>query len=204
MGFGDLLPVGGKANVLALREEAGSFTCPRVAFLVDRDLWTLSGTPDVYVVDNLIITDGYSIENDLLRDCNAENLLDDGQLEDYHEDLKLIISWYASGVTARLQGVGFDFDRSLDKILSRAEHALTPEASIDLAMFEPDPALVEQISSDHQRFLRGKTWLKLLARYLTARGRIQHSTTALLDMGLKSGGTYSSALIDKLRDQLAD
>lgn len=203
VGSGDLLPAGGKNNVLLLRQEAHTFSCPKTAFLVDRDLWLFSGEPAGVVGSDLIITEGYSIENDLLRDCDAESLLDDDQVASYQADLQLLIEWYCSGVTAKLANHLFDFDRPIRTIIDPVTGLLSPEATIDIAMWQPSATLIAQVSADHQRLLRGKSWLRLLSKYLAAQGRlIQHSPKAILDFGIKSGGQHSSNLINSIKAAL--
>lgn len=199
VGTGDLLPAGGKQSVLLLRNESHTFSCPKISFLVDRDTWLFSGVPNGVAGDDLIITDGYSIENDMLRDINPEALLDEDQIEYYKNDLTIVIRWYCSGVKARLSGATFDFDKPISFIIDPFG-GFTPEAQIDMALWPAEEELIEQVSADYKRLLRGKTWLKLLSRYLCANDRpIQHSPKSLLEIGMRSNGENSTRLISAIR-----
>ncbi len=75
---------GSKDTLLHLYEElseyenAGDFRHVPVAFIADRDMWLFRGIPACY--DNIIWTEGYSIENDLysyakLRDRIGNNTI---------------------------------------------------------------------------------------------------------------------------------
>ena len=59
----NVLPAGGRENLLSVYQRRNEFTHLPVAFVADRDLWLFSGIPEIY--HDIIWTLGYSIENDL-------------------------------------------------------------------------------------------------------------------------------------------
>ncbi len=204
VGFSDCLPAGNKAAVLGLCERHNEHSCPRLAYLVDSDLWVLQGVPyEVTRLPNLVLTDGYSIENDLIRDADPERFIYQADISDYYAQLGLIIKWFAAGATARSLGYSFDFDKRISHICEGRSHCFTLEAQADVLRHPPSQDLVDEITSDYKRLLRGKTWQSLISRYLNYNGRaIMHNPKAILESGLHSGGVYSTILLTKIRSFL--
>lgn len=196
----DCLPAGNKHAVLAVNQDHLSYGTSKIACLVDSDLWVIDGVPELYQNrPNLVMTDGYSIENDLLRDINAEDLILQNDLANYHRDLALFCQWFCAGVIARRDGFDFDFNQKASYISQTGSGTLTLSAQADVVKFLPPASLIDQVLRNHQKLLRGKTWLSLLSRYLNYQGRpICHNPMALLELGLKSRGYYSSTLIGNL------
>jgi hypothetical protein len=205
LGFGDCLPAGNKDAVLKLCADHAAHSCPRIAYLVDRDLWSVNGLPKhVASLPNLIITDGYSIENDLLRDHDPERLIYDIDRSYYDAQLELLIKWFAAGITARGMGREFDFDRKISYVCAERAKTYTLEAQADVLSHNPPQALIDDIRADYPRLLRGKTWLSLLSRFLNYNGRaVHHNPKAMLEAGLRSRGQHSTALLHSLRTALS-
>jgi hypothetical protein len=197
---GDCLPAGNKDGVLRISDDPIVGTRPRTAFLVDADLWAVRGAPPERLAHpRLVITDGYSIENDLLRDANVEGLLDGDELGPYAEDIRHACSWFAAGVVAREGGVGFDFNVGVNSILLPDAGGLTAAAQLTVDTYTPPEDLIDEIAANHQRLLRGKTWLSVLNRYFCATGRlVQHPPLSLLAIGMRSGGLQSTRLKEEL------
>src|SRR5258708_3282019 len=70
-----IFAVGGRSALLATfarRDEVGKND---IAFIADRDAWVLCGVPSQCKAGCLIPTEGYSIENDVIRDGRLETLM---------------------------------------------------------------------------------------------------------------------------------
>jgi hypothetical protein len=200
---GDCLPVGGKQNVLQAAQRDAVAPRSRTAFVVDRDLWLLQGVPNWIEERPVVITDGYSIENDVLRDANAEALLDHDELPKYQDDIEQVCRWFASGATARLLGLDFDFERKINRVLVPGTSDLTEEAQQEIVQTPPDAAVLRTIVEDYPRFLRGKTWLRVLSRHVCAQDRhVQHAPVTILTMGMRSGREHSTQLISDVENFL--
>src|SRR5579863_8723513 len=71
-----VLPVGGRLNVLNIFTRRGEIPAyVKLAFIADQDTWVYTGVPKEYQHANLILTSGYSIENDVFVDGNLVSLL---------------------------------------------------------------------------------------------------------------------------------
>ena len=70
----NVLPTGGRENLLSIYAKRHEFADLPVAFVADKDMWLFSGVPSDY--EEVIWTEGYSIENDLYTDAERENLLE--------------------------------------------------------------------------------------------------------------------------------
>jgi hypothetical protein len=95
-----VLPVGGRASVLALYDRKGEIRSGQsLAFVADLDLWVFSGKPKEYHSTDLIFTEGYSIENDAFRDVDCEKLLVHSEKHAFREEVKIFAEWYALAVS---------------------------------------------------------------------------------------------------------
>ena len=194
---GDCLPVGGKRNVIKAVESPALAGRPKTGFMVDRDLWLFSDVPAHLEGLPLVITDGYSIENDLLRDADAESLLDPAEQGPYEQDLDGVCEWFAAGVTGRLAGEDLDLNIKVSKLVD--DDGLTDEARALIDQFPPDPELSAMIRGNYPKLLRGKTWLGTICRHISAQGRlVQHSPLSVLTYGMRSGKEHSANLIDQI------
>lgn len=193
---GDCLPAGNKAAVIVVADDPNLFARPQTAFLVDADFWSLDGSPGNRVAqENLIITEGYSIENDLLRDADVEQYLDQNECGPYQRDIDAIVRWFSAGIVARREGMLFDFEQRINTLLGENPGELTPNALAAISHYAPSQDLVDQIRGDYRRILRGKTWSQVLNRYLCANGRlIQHPPLSLMDKGIRSDGPFATRL----------
>ena len=79
----NVLPAGGREKLLCIYKERHEFADLPVAFVADRDMWLFSGTPSDY--DEVIWTEGYSIENDLYAGAELENLLDSEEMQEHQQ-----------------------------------------------------------------------------------------------------------------------
>jgi len=183
-----ILPVGGRSAVLEVfdrRNEIGN--SKTVLFLADQDSWIYSGIPAGYVNDNLLFTDGYSIENDLYRDGCLERLLTNAEKDRFARDLKKFIDWYAISLARHLN------DKSVPLSVHPAAVLDDPvrfNADIQLRQGEAAPeAHVAELSENYMKVLRGKSLMAILVRQLSASSRpIKHSVKSLMEHGSVSGG----------------
>ena len=101
----DFFPAGCRSTLLNLYEELsdceskGDFRHAPVAFIADRDMWLFRGIPDQY--DDIIWTEGYSIENDLYSCVKLRDRV--GNKEEYDQTLDSISMWFAYKVEEYLE-----------------------------------------------------------------------------------------------------
>ena len=202
LGAGHCLPAGGGKCVLKLHRVQHTFSCPRVAFLMDRDLWLHSGVPDeIERSKNAIVTDGYSIENDALRDAQVERLIYRSEIDDYNYALDALCRWFSAGVAARLEGVEFSFDERISKILDADMRTLSEFGRNQIEKLPSRIDLEASIRGDYQKLLRGKTWLSLLTLIFNTPGRtVTHSPKSLLEIGVRGEGALTEKITGRLTD----
>ncbi len=96
---------GSKDTLLHLYEElseyenAGDFRHTPVTFIADRDMWLFRGIPDQY--DDIIWTEGYSIENDLYAHVKLRDRV--GNKVEYDQTIDAISMWFAYKVEEYLE-----------------------------------------------------------------------------------------------------
>jgi hypothetical protein len=93
-----VLPVKGRSRVLSLFDRKSEIRNPKVMFAADRDLWVISTLPTRYQSSDLLLTKGYSIENDAYEDAEAQSLLTNSELNKFQTELEMFVRWYALAI----------------------------------------------------------------------------------------------------------
>ena len=66
--FLSILSVGGRDKVIKAFESRHLYPSEtKFAFVADKDLWVISSVPNQYMNEVMILSNGYSIENDVIR-----------------------------------------------------------------------------------------------------------------------------------------
>lgn len=185
-----VLPVHGKENVLELISRRGEINNEAIVFLVDNDCWLFTGPPATFIRPDIILTEGYSIENDLLRDGNVTRLLKAQEKTDFDRDIDAVGRFFYIAAWKHCENVSFlplslhpenilgapgVLRLDVETQVSRVEGLLPPEFSA--------------ASADPFRFLRGKTLLALLVRYLSDSARVsKFSRHNLMELGAAARG----------------
>lgn len=103
----DVLPVGGRPNVLGIFDSIKtnpSLQDKKLIFIADKDTWVNTGIPSEYQSNILIFTHGYSIENDIFIDFCCKQILenDTERKMQFENDKNKFIHWYALALQANL------------------------------------------------------------------------------------------------------
>jgi hypothetical protein len=193
-----LMPVGSKQSVLEIFRHRHEFSQIQTAFIVDRDIWIFSGIPAEYQDPAIIVTDGYSIENDLYRDGEMESLLLVEERSKFYRDLYELVQWFSYAVKRFLDGHDIQFDVHPDRIVD-ASGKLLPNLSAQFGYNGPCPLLLPSIAENYPARLRGKTLMSLLVRYLSAKRRaIKHSRKSLLEAASVRNGPYMTSIHNRI------
>jgi Protein of unknown function (DUF4435) len=198
-----ILPVGGKSRVLDLRKRIGEFGNIRTAFLIDKDSWVIDGVPFEIQSDPLIVTtDGYSIENDILRDSNIVANLTALEETEYCNDINRICHWFCAAILEKKANPEFTFEVPVSRILCK-ENGHTEEAKSIISQHTPDAIFIESMVTDHQKKLRGKTWQKLLTHYLDCNNRTPKIVvSAVMAHSMSQGGRFVTSLFTSIQKAL--
>lgn len=197
-----VLPAGGREKVLEIFNRRSEISSSKsISFIVDQDLWVFRGIPDKYSDNLLVVTDGYSIENDLLRDFDFFDFMTDSEKESFFAELDKYLSWYALAV-------GRCCDEQEGAALKiHPEHLFKPETYQSMCALtegESFPTeLRETIRNEFLRFVRGKSLVQLFCRSLSYNGRaVRYNHRQLIDIAARSRGNHLNAIFERVRGVL--
>jgi len=181
----NLLPVGGRNNVLAVCARHTEFPAAKVAFLVDSDLEIFTGSPTRS--HKVILTRGYSIENDVLSTGTAAALMNAGETKHFEKLLDHVCEWFAFEVNEYLEGRTPEFSHHVDRLVPKDKNVLCPLFCAQRGFITPPAKLKNQIRKKCDLMLRGKHLLWCYVRCLGGKSRQKNKYTAdnLLDLSTK-------------------
>lgn len=191
------LAVGGREKVLEvfLRRNEIPETV-RVFFVADRDTWVNTDIPEEYCSPKITFTDGYSLENDAIRDGNLEDFLTDSERRTYFDELEQFIDWYALILHRKLSGRGGMISLNPNQVLCPHQHPILMQ--LDACEVYPAP-LRQDLRRDYLRKVRGKSLLGLLIRQLSATKRaVKHNSKTLIEMAAVRPGTHLQAIVSSI------
>jgi hypothetical protein len=179
-----VLSCGGRGPLLEVFERRDEFPTLKVVCVADRDLWVFQGVPREY--DQVLVTEGYSIENDAYT-MNLEQLLTERERASHSAVLNAVCEWFAFAIKRTMDG-----DSEVD--LSHHPTAICKDPTVGIdrdfaarIQYVPAPNdLMQDIRMNYRVKLRGKQLLEALVRFLSASDRnAKHSKRALLEMSFK-------------------
>lgn len=185
-----LLAVGGRSRVISTFEKFESTAIERnLFFFCDKDEWEFCGIPQRFDHPNFETTDGYSIENDLLRDGNAISYLYPNEATNFWNDIRKFCDWFAVQMARFLRNEGVEISKFPDRILDDDNEY---QLDCQLRDGEEQPlALKAEIASDPMKKLRGKSLIQILGRQLNApRRAARHNPNSLLEHGAAVQGGH--------------
>ncbi|ELW9533095.1 TPA: DUF4435 domain-containing protein [Enterobacter roggenkampii] len=193
----DMLPAGNKWSVLQLRERIinDPITAP-VAFVVDKDLWVYFGSDEGF--DDVITTEGYSIENDIFIDGELLNLMSVEEVELFNEELQRFVHWFALAVDRSQRGSELSYRETPFRVLNDIEFY---NSSIQLSEAEQYPQeFFNLIYENYGSHLRGKSLFSLLVRQLShPERRTKFGVNQLMEIGAARKGERYVTIRDKIR-----
>lgn len=185
-----LMPVGGKDKVIQIFNRRQEYGHIKTAYIVDRDCWVFTSVPEGYDNNLIILTDGYSIENDLYRDGDIEDFLYGEEREKYYRDLDALVEWFSCTIKKYLNGEAIDLDIHPNRILDEEGKIKSPfQEFIDSISVEED--FRKHIRQEYKKFVRGKNLMALILRYLSHKNRdSKYSRANLIEMAMVKNGFH--------------
>jgi hypothetical protein len=187
-----LISTGGREKLLQvfdkLRDEETLENC---AFICDSDLWIFNGIPSEYDTSEIIKTDGYSIENDLIKDYPPNNLMLEDEERNYDDELLLFSQWFSFEVAKALRGAENSLSTYVGLVLDDRQLYCKEdfEKNIDAKFIH------ELIQSDLMKHLRGKSVMQIVMRQLAKKGRAsKHNHLNFLEHAANSNGVLFSRI----------
>ncbi len=193
---------GGRDKLLQVYERRGEFPQIPVAFIADQDMWLFSGIEPGY--EDVIWTNGYSIENDLYSDADLERMLHENVTAEHQQILDSLSTWFAFAVEEYLAGNSPNLDLHCDEMVPPGQTKLDTGFCTRQGFRTPNPNRVQQIRSAYKLLLRGKQLFQLLVRFLSkpAHGFEKASLNdyALYNFALRMPGSHP--LLDRLMEEV--
>lgn len=202
-----MLPAGSKNAVLSIKKEIDLWPDNNmVAYIVDQDIWVNFGVPDD--INGVVLTKGYSIENDLIEDYDLSSLLAKDELKTFNSEKERFIKWYALALNRNKKGIKLDngeeacYQVHPERVLNDDFYT----AQTNLYDNEEYPySLYEDIKLNWRLKLRGKSLLALFLRQLSHRDRMpKHSNYSLMEHAVCKKGENYMRIVSALRERFVN
>lgn len=198
----DMLPAGNKDAVIRLRNKIkdNKIQIP-IAYVVDNDLWVHDlGFSDSDHSD-LITTEGYSIENDLIRDGEIMKLMNASEMGKFSAELERFCHWYALAIQRHLNGEINCFRTHPGKVLDDPDH-YKRNTSLKEGEKYPDE-FYNNIVKNFDRLLRGKSLFGMIHRQLSRKGRpVKFSENQLMAFGASRKGPFYQRICEAISQKI--
>jgi hypothetical protein len=201
-----VFPVKGKTKILELLERRGEIANPNLLFLIDQDEWILVGCPECAARDDVMLTWGAAIENDLIQDGEPWVLMNQSERDKFWRSLAsyevlyrhLLADHLADCSTINLKSDAASF---LDN-----HGNLKEETSTWLAAHTSEVAVPADLAGEPLRYVRGKAVLRLVTAQLSARARgaSKFGNANVLEIGARKRGPIVSGHEQRVLDFFDD
>lgn len=176
----NFLQCGGRDKLLQIYERRNEFTDISVVFVADRDAYVYINPPNEY--EDIIWTNGYSVENDLYYGREIESLLSNEEKGSFIKSLNSFIEYYAFEVENLIDGNAFNLRNHPQNVLCDNKHEIKEEFLETIDFKKANEDLEKNIKENYDVLVRGKTLFALLTRILSNKSRkIKHSKLSLLE-----------------------
>ena len=166
---GTVLSCGGRDTLLRVFLRRAEFASSCCAFLADRDLWLFAAPPIEY--ERVLLTRGYSIENDVLDTQAVEALLDGSEAVAFSKLLDLLSAWFAFEVQQWRQGKDPLLALHIQQIIDLQTTTFSAAWKACRSFTPPDSTLTLDVRANYRLKIRGKQLLQALAHILSAPSR---------------------------------
>ncbi len=177
---------GSRTKLLQVYDRRSEFSDVPVAFIADRDKELFTQVPAGY--EDIIWTQGYSIENDLYAGAepSLESLMDPHEADEHRKVLNTIVEWFAFEVEEFLAGRDYEFDHHCNEIVHLGQTVMDNGFRQRRGFRQPNSELEQQIREAYQLQLRGKQLFQMLIRFLSAPDRsAKYSYHGLYEIAFK-------------------
>lgn len=198
-----VLPVGGRTVALAVEARRAEYAHAEVAFVVDRDRWVYGALPRGLGKRGIFVTEGYSIENDVILDGDVLRYMTNPERQAYSAELERFIYWYALAVVRNAADPTLTFDNHPAELL---DNPLRYQTATALKNGENYPLeFREEISTAPLRLVRGKSLIALICRQIDRSGRhARHSPRTILEVVAHHPGPRLRKIFRNVRKWLTE
>ena len=200
-----IFPVKGKSNVIEIFKRRSDIQNTQVIFLVDNDEWLIFGKPSEFDEPTFLTTDGWSIENDMLRDGTSENLMSVTEREQFEREFANFSQYFA----AALQDYADNGEDAVHRYRTHPNQVLTDggdltaDALSAVDQINLSQTIQEKFFSDVRKAMRGKSLLSLYTRLLSKNSRAsKYSAINLLEMSAATRGPHYQRIESQVEEML--
>jgi hypothetical protein len=192
-----IIDCGGRHTLLRVYDRKSEFASKKVAFVADKDLWYFTGCPPEYA--EVVFTEGYSIENDLIAGCEIERLLSREERAKFLQALDSLLIWYHFELAKLRSGQDPKIGLSVRSVIDAETCELQGKISSSMSAMVVSGAHIK-LFPEYKKALRGKTLLELLLLFLSHSNRdSKYSRKNILEICCR---LFDNAGIDTLAKKL--
>jgi len=175
------IKAGCRGKVLKLAEDE-SLQNDNVAFLIDQDVDLIKGRSEMLKSKgtNIVITNGYSIENDIIMGSldTLMKFLNNSEIEISNDMLKMLGIWFVHELLCDEPTFKTHIDQTIANKTETEVNQMYPLDNVGRQIFE-------LIQDDLLRFVRGKNILQVFQHITSKKGRhTRYNQSQLLDICL--------------------
>lgn len=141
-----------------------------VTFFADQDMWVFTGIPVEY--GELLVTEGYSIENDIFRHSKDEvigKLITQSEHELFLQVINEIVQWFAYECELYVSGNECKIKVHLNEVVCEKKQRLISDFLTKRNFKVPSSEMLNKVFSDDFLRLRGKFIFEALVRVIGKR-----------------------------------
>lgn len=191
-----ILPVKGRNNVETIIERIGEINHPALAFLLDRDCTIFSSPQNHLIKTEIFFTDGYAIENDLIRDGNIMRFLKPKERDPFQTELYALARFFACAAASHIAGYARYPLSTHPRELFGSGNTLLPSFCTFVTSEEPNlDASYKVTMNEPLRYIKGKSLVALFTRHLSHSNRhSKFSGANLLEIGSAARGPFMTQI----------
>jgi len=175
----NFMSCGGRDRLLKVFNRRAEFNHIKTIFVADKDAFVYDVVPEE--LNEIIWTNGYSIENDLYQGQKIELLLDVSEKVKFRKAINNFITYYAFEVEQYQRKLVFNFSNHPNRLLCDAQE-LKQDYLDEINFQNPSKATIEFLQKEYDLLIRGKSLFALLVRFLSSKKRrIKHNKNSLLE-----------------------
>ena len=199
----NFLPCGGRGKLLEVFDRRSEFSDLKTIFVADKDTYVYINPPEN--LDEIIWTNGYSIENDLYYGRQVEGLLNRDEQEVFSTSLNSFIEYYSFEVQNLIDGNEYQLRNHPQHIVCNIQNIVKAEFLAQRSFIKAPEELENNIIENYDVLIRGKSLFALLTRILSHPNRnIKHSKMSLLEHCYKTHRSDKFIeLIQKIRNKIS-
>ena len=155
----NILPCGGRQQLLDVYKRKNEFSSLSTAFLADQDMWLFTAAPCGF--EQVVLTRGYSIENDILDSSHVHKLLSHQERVSFDTLADILSVWFAFEIEQCRAGLPWSVNIHPNYLIPLRASSLNHAALQSRIFKQPKGQLSKSIRANFGLRFRGKSLLEL-------------------------------------------